>query len=211
MTHEITCSIKELFDAIEQYENIKLEPEQEYFLRNKIEIKNEENIWCNIPGIIKKKSKLIKLIFDDNSYLECSNKHLLRVKDTNCELADNIQIGQLIEKIDGSFIQLIGKEIISEETDVFDMEINSLNHLYQTSNGMVHHNTLFAQTLARFLDVPLAIGNATSITESGLKLQLVPFYSNINRIIPLIAGNSCLGQSAAKPKNGKVQRLELCS
>jgi endopeptidase Clp ATP-binding regulatory subunit ClpX len=45
--------------------------------------------------------------------------------------------------------------------------IDHEDHLYLTDNFIVTHNTLLCQTLAKILDVPFAIGDATTITEAG--------------------------------------------
>jgi ATP-dependent Clp protease ATP-binding subunit ClpX len=45
--------------------------------------------------------------------------------------------------------------------------IDHPDHLYITDGFVVTHNTLLCQTLARFLNVPFAIVDATSMTEAG--------------------------------------------
>lgn len=45
--------------------------------------------------------------------------------------------------------------------------IDNEDHLYLTDNFIVTHNTLLCQTLAKILDVPFAIGDATTLTEAG--------------------------------------------
>jgi endopeptidase Clp ATP-binding regulatory subunit ClpX len=57
-------------------------------------------------------------------------------------------------------------EKISNE-EVKCIYINSPKHLYLTDHCVVTHNTLLVQTLAKFLDVPFAIGDATTLTEAG--------------------------------------------
>lgn len=45
--------------------------------------------------------------------------------------------------------------------------INNSEHLYLTDNCVITHNTLLVTVLAKFLKVPIAIGDATSLTEAG--------------------------------------------
>lgn len=45
--------------------------------------------------------------------------------------------------------------------------IDHPEHLYITDNYITTHNTLLARTIAKMLDVPFAIADATSLTEAG--------------------------------------------
>lgn len=55
------------------------------------------------------------------------------------------------------------KRIQSQETDDVELQKSNIVMLGPTGSG----KTLLAQTLARFLDVPFAISDATSLTEAG--------------------------------------------
>ena len=57
------------------------------------------------------------------------------------------------------------KRIASNTADTSDVEITKSNILLVGPTGS--GKTLMAQTLARFLDVPIAISDATSLTEAG--------------------------------------------
>lgn len=45
--------------------------------------------------------------------------------------------------------------------------IDHPDHLYLTDHCVITHNTLIAKTLAKIINVPFAIGDATTITEAG--------------------------------------------
>lgn len=45
--------------------------------------------------------------------------------------------------------------------------VDNPEHLYQADNYIVTHNTEIARTVARILDVPFCIADATTVTESG--------------------------------------------
>ena len=162
------CSIGELFDAIVEYESHNFIVNEEYSQKTNIQIQNEKNEWCKVPALIKKKAKIVKLTFSDYSFIECADNHLIRLFSDTCKYAKDIEVGEEIQKNDGTFVFCMENIFLDKEEEVFDIQIDSKNHLYQTANGIVHHNTLLAQSIARFLDVPFAIADATSLTESGL-------------------------------------------
>lgn len=154
-----------------------------------LQIKNENNEWCDVPAVVKKRSNLVELSFDNGDSIKCADKHLLRTINTECKYAEDFSIGDTITKANDDKVECVSKRNLGEE-DVYDLQIDSDSHLYQISNGIVNHNTLIVRKLAEYIDVPLAIADATSLTESGLTKLTAPFYRNVNRIISLIAGNS---------------------
>jgi hypothetical protein len=183
----IRCKIGELFSAVETLENHSFELDVEYLQKSKIQIQDENNNWCNVPALIKKESATRRLTFSDESFIECADKHLIRISGTTCEYAEDVLPGDEIQKTNGTFLICMSNELLTKNA-VYDLQIDNETHLYQTANGMVHHNTLLAQTIARLLDVPFTIADATTITESGL--SAVPLHRNMHRTISLIAGNS---------------------
>jgi hypothetical protein len=164
---EFRCSIGELFDAIAEYESHTFITNEEFLQKTQIQLQDAENNWKNVPALIKKRAKIVKLTFSDNSFIECADKHLIRIFGDDCKLAKDIQIGEEIQKSDGTFVFCIENLNLNKEEDVFDLQIDTPTHLYQTANGIVHHNTLLAQSIAKYLDVPFAIADATSLTEAG--------------------------------------------
>ena len=71
-----------------------------------------------------------------------------------------------IQTING--IEKVDKiEILNEYENMYDFELSDeSNHRYYT-NGILSHNTLIAKTVAKLLNVPFTIADATVLTESG--------------------------------------------
>ena len=96
--------------------------------------------------------------------LICTDDHIVFDEDMNeIFIKDNpkyIHTVNGIEKV---------KEIkyYDEYENMYDFELSdSSNHRYYT-NGILSHNTLIARTIAKMLNVPFAIADATVLTESG--------------------------------------------
>ena len=96
--------------------------------------------------------------------LICADDHIVFDEDMNeIFIKDNpkyIHTVNGIEKV---------KEIkyYDEYENMYDFELSdSSNHRYYT-NGILSHNTLIARTIAKMLNVPFAIADATVLTESG--------------------------------------------
>ena len=163
---ELETTFSELFDYISKSENIVHQLDQEYIQKTHIEIQNEQGNWCSVMGFITKQDKLRILEWSDGSTTKCADKHWIRTIGNKCKMASDFKVGDEIERADGIFLICLSNEI-NEENIFYDIQIDSPSHLYQTANGIVHHNTLLAQTLARILNVPFAMADATSLTQAG--------------------------------------------
>ena len=150
---EIECNIKELFDAISVLEKVQFEQDKEYLQKSKIKLQNENNEWCDVVGLITKSASTRNLMFNTGIKLGCADNHLIRTEGSDC-VNDEIICIKNDTKLDDEI--------------VYDLQIDTPSHLYRTANGIIHHNTLIAQSIAKLLDVPFIIADATSLTESGL-------------------------------------------
>ena len=150
---ETTVEIGKLFKALEIYENIKFCPGEEKILVSDVYIRDEFNQWVEIITGIKKIDCGLKLSFNDGSVLECAENHKI-VSNNSVVFAKNMQLNDNLIKSDNTEISLIGKDNTEEEI-FYDLEVNSKSHLYQTANGIIHHNTQTAKQLADTLNIPL--------------------------------------------------------
>ena len=101
---------------------------------------------------------------DSGLSLICADDHILFDENMNeIFVKDNPKYVQTVNGIEKV------KEIkyYDEYENMYDFELSdSSNHRYYT-NGILSHNTLIAQTIAKLLNVPFTIADATVLTESG--------------------------------------------
>lgn len=163
---ELEVTFEEIFNAVSEIEGHTFINNVEYIQDSIIEIMDENNQWCNVLGLIKKYEDTKQITWSNGTETNCANGHLIRTTDTVCKRAEDFIQGDSIA--DSNNTTLYCKSVVNTgKKNVFDLHIDSENHLYQTADGIVHHNTLLAKTIARLLKVPFYIADATSITEAG--------------------------------------------
>ena len=107
-----------------------------------------------------------QLTLSDNTVLNCADNHIVFNEKFEEVFVKDLKHGDNIITKDG-----ICEVISSVNTNVYhtmyDFELpNNSNHRYYTNN-ILSHNTMIARTIAKMLDVPFAIADATTLTESG--------------------------------------------
>jgi len=96
--------------------------------------------------------------------LICADDHILFDENMNeVFVKDKPNFIQTINGVE----KVIDIVIFDDYENMYDFElIENSNHRYYT-NGILSHNTLIAKTIAKMLDVPFTIADATVLTESG--------------------------------------------
>ena len=171
--NKITCKIGDLFKAIENLSQKKVEVENFYKVDDShlLRIKNEKNDFIKIKNLLLKNGKKTKLSFENDLVLNCSDTHKICVNKENGEyvLTKDLKIGDLVETVNGK--TKISNVEVSNINDVFyDMEVDSDLHLYQTSNGLVHHNcgkSDMIEKMAKAYEIPCVRINFSSGTSEG--------------------------------------------
>lgn len=107
--------------------------------------------------IIKTKSDLT---------LKCADNHIVFDNNFNEVFVKDLHVGDKIQTKDG--IDIIKEIIITNDYEnMYDFELaENSNHRYYTNN-ILSHNTEIARSIAKMLNVPFAICDVTSITQSG--------------------------------------------
>lgn len=98
--------------------------------------------------------------------LICADNHIVFTSNFNEIFVKELNIGDKIITING-LDEIINIKNTNEEENMYDFELNKKsNHRYYT-NGILSHNTLIARTIAKMLNVPFTIVDATVLTEAG--------------------------------------------
>ena len=121
--------------------------------------------WSDIIAL-HKTIKYNKYIISTESglVLECADNHI--VFDENMNEIFVKENPKYIQTING--VELVTDIIITNEYEnMYDFELSeNSNHRYYTNN-ILSHNTLIARTIAKMLNVPFAIADATVLTQAG--------------------------------------------
>jgi len=147
----INATIEEIFEAVSQLENKEFILEKEIFQDSKIMVKDEFDNWIKVLGMVTKIDELREIKFSDGTICVVANKHKIRKQKNECCLVSDLIVGDVVEKSDGSKISVTSNELTSKIETVFDMHVDSESHLYQTENGIVHHNTELSKALSNYL------------------------------------------------------------
>lgn len=148
-----TLPIGNLFKIFELYEKLTFVPEKEHFLNSTVQIQNETGEWVNIPAAITKEDTGLQITFGNGDIVKGAKKHLIYTGD-QCVFLSSLVIGDNITKASGEVIEVIDISDIPDTT-FYDLSVDSPTHLYQTTNGIVHHNTELAKLLSENLSMKL--------------------------------------------------------
>lgn len=108
--------------------------------------------------------KKYKIETESGLTLECADTHIVFDENMNeIFVKDKPNFIQTINGIE----KVVNITIFDDYENMYDFELSeNSNHRYYT-NDILSHNTLIAKTVARLLNVPFTIADATTLTESG--------------------------------------------
>ena len=121
--------------------------------------------WVDIVSLNKTiPYKKYKIETESGLTLECADTHIIFNENMNeVFVKDKPNFIQTINGIE----KVVDITIFDEYKNMYDFELSDKsNHRYYT-NGILSHNTLIAKTVAKLLNVPFTIADATVLTESG--------------------------------------------
>lgn len=121
--------------------------------------------WVDIVSLNKTiPYKKYKIETESGLTLECADTHIVFDENMNeVFVKDKPNFIQTINGIE----KVVDITIFDDYENMYDFELsNESNHRYYT-NGILSHNTLIAKTVAKLLNVPFTIADATVLTESG--------------------------------------------
>lgn len=123
--------------------------------------------WEDIRALHKTIPYLVYKISTKNGLeLICADDHIVFLRDLSEIFAKDLKINdEIITKMGIDTIISVTNMNVYE--NMYDFELSdSSNHRYYT-NDILSHNTLLAKSIAKMLDVPFAIADATVLTEAG--------------------------------------------
>lgn len=123
--------------------------------------------WVDIISLHKTIPYLVYYIKTEfGKELECADDHIIFDNNMNEVFVKDLQVGSLIITKDGieKIVEIKNKEI---KENMYDFELlDNSNHRYYT-NDILSHNTMIARTIAKMLNVPFCVADATVLTEAG--------------------------------------------
>jgi len=148
---EIELTFEQLFKIISLEEDIAFRRDEEYFQRTPIQIQDEVGKWVDIKGLIVKEDNLIKLEIDAIENIITTDNHILMLDDQTIKKVNELSIGDRLYNVDEKHMAVVTNiENLNEQGLLYDVEVNSENHLYQIANGTVHHNTLLTSAIVKY-------------------------------------------------------------
>lgn len=160
ITRSMPMKVKQLFNIMQEYE-------KQNAVIEKVQIKDENNNLVDINKFVIKKGDTIKLSFDDGKFIIVADEHLISPnRNEDCKFAKDFKAGDIIVKGDGTEIKIVKIENVKKDQDVYDFQIDSDSHLYQTTDGIVHHNSGKGKSLL----TDVALGE--NIREGGISIKV---------------------------------------
>lgn len=98
--------------------------------------------------------------------LECADNHILFTENFDEIFVKDLKPNSLIITENG-VEKIVSINITNEYENMYDFELpEGTNHRYYT-NGILSHNTYLVQNIAKMLDIPVAMVDATVLTQAG--------------------------------------------
>lgn len=179
---QIETSIEILFEAISNLEKIKFEENIFYNQQENIKIVDENNECIDIVAMITKFDYICTMITKNGIEIKTAVNHKLSLDGgKSCVEVKDIQIGAEI-LINDIIDMIISKEIGKPEI-VYDITVNSENHLFKTSNGVIHHNTHAVMTEILKVDLEEDVDYVVIKGYSTPKALYATLYEHKNKLI----------------------------
>ena len=160
-------TIKNLYDFVCHIKNKKASVnEQVPFEKDNIKIKDENGELISISSVIKKEDNITEIELED-SKIKTANKHLICVDGVNCVNVSDIKEGDYVWKNNKkSKIKNINRT--SKYEDVYDIGVESKTHLFQTADGVVHHNSRTVENIMSLLKMQIITIEAPHVSEEDI-------------------------------------------
>lgn len=105
---------------------------------------------ARITHFVRKHGKKVVVALSDNSVLVGIDSHQLIGESTERVKISDLHVGALVQSASG-LVSVSSIQEFNEEIDVFDITVDSNDHLFLTADGVWHHNTGKTQTVEQVL------------------------------------------------------------
>jgi len=143
---EIQIPIGELFKKMEKLRKIQfsnaVDDEAILDAHDQFKIKNESNEWIPVLGLVTKFDVVQEIIFASGNSLKASPKHMLSYDRLHTKFIEEYQIGDKIKNAKNEFETITAINKINVREKLYDLQVASDTHLFQTSDGLIHHNSV---------------------------------------------------------------------
>ena len=143
---EIQLTVGELFEKLEKLNNFQLSTteDDEVILakKSRFEIKNENNEWVHVIGLVTKFDTTVEMTFDNGDQFIGSPKHLLCYDGLHTKYLDEYVVGDTVKKANKQTVKVVDIKHNKSRVRLYDLQVASDTHLYQTSNDLIHHNSV---------------------------------------------------------------------
>lgn len=143
---EVQLPIGELFKKLEKLRNIEFSniSDDEYLLETDdiFKIKNEHNEWIDVLGLVTKFDSVLEVEFSSGNIFKAANNHLLSYDGLHTKYLKEYNVGDQIKKSDNTIDTITRISKYSDRDKLYDLQVASDTHLYQTSDGLIHHNSV---------------------------------------------------------------------
>lgn len=168
---EIEITYETLFEIIAAEEEISFKLDVEYLQKLEIQIKDENSNWINVNGLIKKEAHVLDIEIEAIDNIIMADHHLIMMDNKSLKYAKDLVNGdRLFNAKTGEYDIITNITVLGNKQFVYDMEVDSKTHLYQTTNGMVHHNTLLTSAIVKYAN-NLNMRTITIVPSSSLLKQ----------------------------------------
>ncbi len=150
---EVEITYKDLFKLIELEEKNTFKNDEEYFQKSTLEILDDSDNWISINGLIKKESQSLELEINHSTKIVCAENHIIQLAYGSLVFAKELSVGDILANTKKVEMQVITDIQITSSTDVYDVEVDNQTHLYQCSNGFIHHNTLLTSAIVKYANM----------------------------------------------------------
>lgn len=160
-------SIKELYDFVCFVQKTKPELEEQIpFRKENIKIKDENGRLISISSVIKKEDTITEITVDDIT-IKTANKHLICTDGINCKNVSELVMGDYIWK-NGKQSKVTKINRTKNKECVYDIGVESPTHLFQTSDGIVHHNSRTVENIMSLLRMQVITVEAPHVSEEDI-------------------------------------------